>query len=122
MIEPSYRYDVEMVSVYDGDTVTVNISLGFYSFLKKQKVRLIGIDTPEIRGIERPAGLIARDYLRGLLLTGNRVVMQSTQATSRRLTGKYGRWLGRFWVREGQDWLDVNKSLLEKGYATEYLK
>ena len=51
-----YIYKAEVVSVYDGDTITVDIDLGFNVVLRKQKIRLGGINTPEIRGEEREEG------------------------------------------------------------------
>lgn len=47
-----YEYKAQVVSVYDGDTLTVDIDLGFEVWLRKQKIRLAGIDTPEINALE----------------------------------------------------------------------
>jgi micrococcal nuclease len=43
------EYDVEVIKVVDGDTVDVNIDLGFGIWLKDERVRIMGIDTPESR-------------------------------------------------------------------------
>ena len=43
-----YRYKVSIVKVVDGDTVDVDIDLGFGMSYKKQRVRMLGIDTPEL--------------------------------------------------------------------------
>jgi len=48
-----YHYKAHITKVYDGDTVTADIHLGFNMVMRKQKLRLLGIDTPEIRGEER---------------------------------------------------------------------
>lgn len=45
-----YRYRAKVKSVYDGDTCTVDIDLGFHITLRDIKVRLYGVDTPELRG------------------------------------------------------------------------
>lgn len=45
-----YHYAAQVVSVYDGDTITVDIDLGLEVWLKGQKIRLLNIDTPEVRG------------------------------------------------------------------------
>ena len=58
-----YCYPIEIVSVYDGDTITCNIDLGFKIKLYKQKIRLFGINTPEVRGKSRPEGLISKQKL-----------------------------------------------------------
>ena len=44
-----YRYKVSVVKVVDGDTIDVDIDLGFGMTYKKQRVRMLGIDTPESR-------------------------------------------------------------------------
>ena len=49
-----YTYKARCVSVYDGDSITLDIDLGFNHWMLNQKIRLLGIDTPEIRGPERP--------------------------------------------------------------------
>ena len=49
-----YLYKAFVTDVYDGDTITVDIDLGFWTTLHKQKIRLYGINTPELKGeIER---------------------------------------------------------------------
>ena len=59
-----YEYRAFVRKVYDGDTVTVDIDLGFDVVLKGQKIRLVRINAPEVRGKERPEGLKSRDALR----------------------------------------------------------
>ena len=44
-----YEYNVKVVKVIDGDTVDVDIDLGFGVWLKKERLRLYAIDTPESR-------------------------------------------------------------------------
>ena len=45
--EPAYLYRAVVVRVVDGDTIDVDIDLGFYVWIRKQRIRLIGIDAPE---------------------------------------------------------------------------
>ena len=85
-----YEYRAVVVSVYDGDTIKVDIDLGFGIWKKNETIRLWGIDAPEIRGEEREAGLKARDSLRRLIL-GEDVIIQ----TEKDEKGKYGRYIGR---------------------------
>ena len=59
-----HEYRAYVRKVYDGDTVTVDIDLGFDIILHKQKIRLLRINAPEVRGIERELGLKSRDALR----------------------------------------------------------
>lgn len=110
-----YEYEVkEVVSVYDGDTVTLVVDLGF-GINYKIKVRLFGIDTPEMRGDERPQGIIARDWLRERLANAERITIK----TVRDKQGKYGRYLGMLHVDDSV--LSVNAELVTEGMAVEYM-
>ena len=65
-----YEYNVKVTRVVDGDTVDVDIDLGFGMIYKKQRVRLHGIDTPESRTRdleEKKYGKAAKAHLKGLL-------------------------------------------------------
>lgn len=111
-----YWYKAYVTSVYDGDTCTVELDLGYDFHRKKHKVRLYGIDTPELRGSEREQGLISRDYLRHLVLE-KEILLESI----RDKTGKYGRYLGKLWFEnEDGEWVCANDLLIKDGYATEY--
>jgi micrococcal nuclease len=115
---PAYVYRAISVSVYDGDTITVDIDCGFGVWLRGQKVRLYGIDTPEVRGEEREAGLVARDYVRHLIPTGRPILIR----TQKDKTGKYGRWLAEVFVMlpstpPGSPSICINESLVQRGFA-----
>jgi micrococcal nuclease len=102
-----YTYRAKIISVYDGDTVTALVDLGF-GITNKIKIRLKGINTPEIRGSERPRGLVSRDFLREKVLNKDIIV-----ETFKDKKGKYGRYIGTLWLDEE----NVNKLLVEQGYA-----
>ena len=106
-----YQYKARITSVYDGDTVRADIDLGFDIWRHDEPLRLYGIDTPEVRGDERPAGLDARDALRERI-EGKDV----TICTIRDGTGKYGRYLAIIW--DGEE--NVNEWLVASGYAVPY--
>ncbi len=106
-----YEYRAYVRKVYDGDTVTVDIDLGFDVVLKGQKIRLTRINAPEVRGKERPEGLVSRDALREKVLD-----KWITIKTKKDKKGKFGRWLGELWV----DDTCVNDWLLIEGYAEVY--
>ena len=87
-----FVYKCTLDRVVDGDTVDVNIDLGFKIVLAKQRVRLVGIDTPESRTrdlAEKKLGLQAKDLLKELTQDG--FVLESQGR------GKYGRILGVLW-------------------------
>ena len=88
----------------------MDISLGF-DITIKQKVRLLGIDTPEIRGKERLDGLIARDRLRELI-DGKDIII----VTHKDRGGKYGRLLATIYL----DGVDINQQLVDEGLAEVY--
>ena len=106
-----YEYRAFVRKVYDGDTVTVDIDLGFDVVLKNQKIRLVRINAPEVRGKERSEGLKSRDALRAKI--GNRWIKIKTQKDKK---CKYGRWLGEIWLEE----LCVNDWLISEGLAKIY--
>lgn len=108
-----YEYRAYVRRVYDGDTITVDIDLGFGMLVCNQKVRLLKINAPEIRGKERPEGLKSRDALRSQI--ANKWVRIKTQKDKK---GKYGRWLAEVW----KDDTNINEWLISEGFAKEYKK
>lgn len=108
-----YEYTALVRRVYDGDTITVDIDIGFGIWMHDQKIRLADINTPEIRGAEKVEGLKARDWLRNRIL--NKVVMLHTIKDKK---GKYGRWLGRIYLPDSV--LCVNYEMVELGLAKMY--
>ena len=107
-----YKYKAKVIKVYDGDTVTLDIKLGCYVTLENEKCRLIGIDTPELRGgeDEKARGKLARDFLRDMIL-GQDVIIQ----THLDKTGKYGRLL----VDIYHNGVHINEFLVTSGYAAK---
>jgi micrococcal nuclease len=98
------------VSIYYGDTVTCTIDCGFEVLLQKQKIRLYGLNTPEVRGEEREQGIISRDRLRERILDKDIQIK-----TIKDKKGKYGRYLGIIFL-DGEninDWL-INNDLAVK--------
>lgn len=106
-----YTYNAFVTKVYDGDTITCDIDLGFKVTLKDQKLRLFGVDTPELRGKDKESGLAARDFLRDKILEKDITVV-----TLKDKKGKYGRWLAKVY----KDDTYINSLLLEYDHAKEY--
>ena len=100
-----YLYRATVESVYDGDTITCTICCGFGVELKKQKIRLYGLNTPEVRGEEKEQSIISRDKLREKIL-GKEILLKSIKDKK----GKYGRYLGIVFLGEENinDWLIEN--------------
>lgn len=104
-----YWYKARIRSVYDGDSVRADIKLGLFAELTEQAIRLYALDAPEVRGAERPQGLIVRDYLRELI-DGKDVVIRTYLDRK----GKWGRLLGVIYLETDDGWMCVNQHLLDK--------
>ena len=118
-----YEYSCRIVRVVDGDTVDVDIDLGFDMWLKKQRIRLYGVDTPESRTrdlVEKKYGLAAKSFVESHLPVGSKQTLQ-TKLDDR---GKFGRILGEFVVE--QEWecktlySTINEQLIKKHHGVKY--
>ncbi len=103
-----YNYRGLVTKVYDGDTITVEIDLGFHISMEKQKIRLYRINAPEVRGKSKKQGIVTRDWLRKKIL--NKEVLLVTYKDKK---GKYGRWLADVWF----DDICINDELVTKKLA-----
>jgi micrococcal nuclease len=127
-VEPcEFVYRVSSLErVVDGDTIDANIDLGF-DVCTKQRVRLLGIDTPESRTRdleEKKFGLLSKKKLKEWCLKAVasenddvEIELRCPEADSR---GKFGRVLAEVWVSEDGVWTNVNKWLVENNYAVPY--
>ena len=113
-----YEYNATIIRVYDGDTVWADLDLGFGLWMRNQAIRLRGINTPELRGETKEAGIAARARLKDLLArVGNQCVIKTVKDDQ---TGKYGRILGEVLV-SGEE-ISLNQMLLDEGFAIPYMK
>jgi micrococcal nuclease len=114
-----YEYRIKKVlKVVDGDTIDVDIDLGF-NISYTQRVRLAGIDTPESRtkdAREKVLGLEVKEKLKKSIEAANLVVVKTEKPDS---TEKYGRILG--WVYLDGDTRSLNEQLIDEGYAWGYM-
>ncbi len=111
-----YTYSAELLKVIDGDTIEVDFDLGFGVWLRNQRIRLTGIDTPESRTSnkeEKVRGDLSKAKLKEILTVGKRIVI----TTSIDPNEKYGRILGTITNEQG---VNVNKWLIENNYAVVY--
>lgn len=111
-----YEYRAHVIKVYDGDTVTVDIDLGFGVWLRKQSIRLAYLNTPEVRGEERVEGLRVRDIVREKIM-GQEIILRSKKK------GKYGRWIGEIILLDESilnNETNLNVWLLNEGLAKPY--
>ena len=119
-----YEYSCKIVKVIDGDTVDVDIDLGFELWLKKQRIRLYGVDTPESRTrdlVEKKYGLAAKAFVQKFLPVGSKQVLR-TELDDR---GKFGRILGHFVIdieRKGKAAVSstINEELIRTHNGVKY--
>lgn len=111
-----YSYKATVIDVYDGDTFTLDFDIGF-SLRFEDVIRLARVDTPELRGDERPQGIKVRDAVEKLIL--NKRVIAVTENDDR---GKYGRLISEIYYLDHTCECMINLSdyLLENGMAEPY--
>tara|TARA_R100001460_G_scaffold107966_1_gene157804 strand:+ start:5797 stop:6201 length:405 start_codon:yes stop_codon:yes gene_type:complete len=108
-----YEYNATIIRVVDGDTVDVDIDLGFDNWIRNQRIRLYGVDTPECRTrnkAEKAHGLLAKRYVQNTLRLGEVYALRTREK------GKYGRYLGE--IKVGRT--TINKLLLKELLAVAY--
>ena len=114
-----YEYRCKVVHIVDGDTVDVDIDLGFGVWMKKQRIRLYGIDTPESRTRdleEKKYGLAAKKFLTGMLDDEAGITLK----THKDAEGKFGRILGELWRNTDYADQSINEHMIEQNHAVEY--
>lgn len=111
-------YDAKLVKVVDGDTVDVDIDLGFGIQLTNERVRIMGIDTPESRTsnkVEKVFGLAAKNRL-AELLAEDCILITTENKKGEDEVGKFGRVLGDFQIGDKS----VTQIMIEEGHAADY--
>jgi len=116
-----YEYRCKILRIVDGDTVDVDIDLGFGVWMHRERVRLAGIDTPESRTrdkVEKKFGLAAKERVKGYMPIGSQQII----VTQKDKTGKFGRILGDFKIYYAPE--DRERTLcsvlIQEGHAVEY--
>ena len=112
-----FDYRCKVTRVVDGDTIDVNLDLGF-NIWHQARVRMLGIDTPEKRTrnkAEKILGLASTARLKELL-KGNQIEIECSKEK-----GKFGRVLGIVWATDkAGDRINCNNQLIEEGHARPY--
>ena len=116
-----HEYKCTILRVVDGDTVDVDIDLGFGVWLRKERVRIHGIDTPESRTRdleEKKYGLAAKQFVKDILLVGS----QQRLITEKDKTGKFGRILGKFLVHDVKEdrEMHLGQIMIREHHAVKY--
>ena len=118
-----YEYKCKIVKVIDGDTTDVDIDLGFGVWLKKQRIRFYGIDTPESRTsdkVEKIYGLMAKEVVLSYLPVGSTQTLRTKQDGK----GKYGRILGEFLIHDAKTdaQITLNDFMIREHYAINQIR
>ena len=109
-----YEYNCKIVRVIDGDSIILDIDLGFSHWIHGESIRLYGVDCPECRSRdkeEKAAGLAAKDFVKRLLHDGG------TYTLTTREKGKFGRYLGTIYLTEETS---INDALIKERLAVPY--
>ena len=111
-----YQYKAKVVKIIDGDTIDVDIDLGFSVILAKQRIRLYGIDTPESRTRnkeEKVRGLISKGFLLDTCPVDSYIKVVSHGK------GKFGRILGEIYELDNDE-VSINQQMCDEAYALRY--
>ena len=116
-----YEYECTIRKVVDGDTIDVDINLGFNTWINNERVRLYGIDAPESRTRdleEKKFGLYAKSVVDKYLPVGSKQVL----VTHLDKVGKFGRILGEFRIYDGEQdrQTTINEYMIRKSIGVEY--
>jgi micrococcal nuclease len=131
-----YQYSAIIQKVVDGDTVSIDIDLGLSVWLHDEKIRLYGVNTPEVYGVKKGSlewekGNLASEFVKANLKEKDVVIIETIKDKKE----KYGRYLGVIYVKidpsvmEGisttirhiGDFYCLNDILIGKGFADEYM-
>ena len=121
-----YEYKSKILRVVDGDTVDVDIDLGFGVWMHKERVRIMGIDTPESRTrdkVEKKFGLASKARLKELMPIGSMQILKTQiDKSGEYKKGKLGRILGDFIIPDDDTLTTtmVTTIMINEGYAVSY--
>jgi micrococcal nuclease len=120
-----YEYNATVTEVVDGDTIVIDLDLGFDIKFTNQKVRLLGIDTPESRTsdkVEKVFGLASKDFVKKFVaVCKNHVIIRThiSEGTDDSGREKFGRLLAEIINPDTKEVL--NDQLISKNYAVKYM-
>lgn len=130
-----YQYDATIQKIVDGDTYVVDIDLGLSVWIRGEKLRLYGVNTPEVYGVKKGSpeweeGKKSSEFVKTYIKKNTPVVIETLKDKK----GKYGRYLAVVYVempadiiaeldniRQIGDFYCMNDILIRKGLAEEYM-
>ena len=107
-----YEYNGTVVKIVDADTIDVRVDIGF-GISYKERFMVLGFDAWEMRGEERPRGIVAKNRVLELIPIGDPVIIK----THKDKKGKYGRYLAEVFTHDGEN---IGELLIKEGHAKKY--
>ena len=121
MVKQKYVYEAKVLSVHDGDTISVEIDLGF-ELKFTDKIRFYGVNAPELKVRDEknklqinPAGMKTLGIVNDFMKAGDTILIETIKDKKE----KYGRYLANIYVSKEKEQIFVNKYLLDNGLAVE---
>lgn len=121
MVKQKYVYEAKVLSVHDGDTISVEIDLGF-ELKFTDKIRFYGVNAPELKVRDEknklqinPAGMKTLGIVNDFMKAGDTILIETIKDKKE----KYGRYLANIYVTKEKEQIFVNKYLLDNGLAVE---
>ncbi|MGQ7869871.1 thermonuclease family protein [Sunxiuqinia sp. sy24] len=129
-----FQYQVEIQRVVDGNTYDIDIDLGLNIWVRNERIRLYGVDTPEVYGVRKDSeeyalGKATSDFVKSLIRKGSLAIVETIKDTK----GKYSRYLAVLYIRVPDEILSdhdniraigdfycLNDLLVAKGLASPY--
>jgi len=112
----TYEYHAKLVRVIDGDTVVLDVDLGFHATMR-ETFRLYGVNCPEMHGATKEAGQAAKAFVEKWFASHPEFVTESFKG---RTQDKYGRWLAVIHPTPDRSDDALNEALLTSGHAVEF--
>lgn len=123
MKKQKFVYEAKVLDVHDGDTITVEIDLGF-NVKFTEKIRFYGINAPELRVrneakklVENPEGTKTLNVVKDFLKIGETIVIETMKDKKE----KFGRYLANIYIVKNKEEIYLNKYLLENNLATKMI-
>lgn len=114
-----FQYRAKVVRVIDGDSIVVDIDLGFHLWVRDRNIRLKNIDTPEFRTtdlVEKKFGTLSKEVVESFLPPGKKILLETDMSDN----DKFGRILGTVVIETVNGQINLNEYLLENHYAVPY--
>lgn len=118
MLTVPFIYSAKVCNVVDGDTVDLEVSIGFHIFTK-QRFRLLGVNTPELKSkdpIEHSKAVKAKEFTASKLPIGKEILVQTIKSKGGDKDDSFGRFLCTIYL----DGNNFNESLIKEGHAVAY--